>query len=316
MRKRRLRPACADFNRWEMGAQTGMGHRDATGGWIRLEVTAPAAEAEAAADFLTGLTGRGVETASAGEGLEKVTGYLAQGPAAAEQERAVRGLVERLRAQEPRVRLSVGRLADQDWGANWKRHFRPLELAPGLWVAPPWEAAPPGPGEVVVIDPGQAFGTGHHASTALCLRRLARLAREGRLAGDVLDVGCGTGILSLAALRLGAAKARSIDTDPQALEAARANAELNGLSAWLEVSATPLAEVAGSYPLVLANLTAETLRALAPELAARVAPGGELVASGILEDQVDEVRELLARAGLEPRETGARDEWRSLVMGR
>jgi ribosomal protein L11 methyltransferase len=257
-----------------------------------------------------------VETAWAGPDREAVTGYLAQGPGAAEQEAAVRELAGRLAAQEPGVVLEVESLADQDWSAVWKQHFHPLELAPGLWVAPPWEPDPPGPGLVVLIDPGQAFGTGHHASTALCLRRLARLARQGRLAGPVLDVGCGTGILALAALRLGAGRAVAVDSDPLAVAACRANARLNRLADGLEAGQTPLARLPGAYPLVLANLSARVLRELAPELAARVAPGGELVASGLLAGQAERVRAALEERGLALVERASLGQWCSLVLGR
>ncbi len=288
-------------------------------GWIEVTILAPPPQAEAAADFLVRLTGRGVETMPGPGGREQVKAFLEEGPRAGEQRRQVAELVRRLAALAPgEVSVEFRALPDQDWGESWKRHFHPQELAPGLWVAPPWEP-PPGQvpeGEVVLIDPGQAFGTGQHASTLLCLQHLARLAGEGRLPGRLLDLGCGTGILALAGLRLGVERALALDLDPLALAAARHNAELNGLASRLEISSRPLEQMTEEFPLILANLTALDLVQLAPGLAARLELGGELVASGILEGQDARVRQALEGAGLGFVERGALGEWCSLVMVR
>jgi len=190
------------------------------------------------------------------------------------------------------VRFRV--VADEDWERAWLDQFQPMCFGQRLWIVP-WnhalpEAAQTPEAAILRLDPGLAFGSGTHPTTALCLRWLDDLACSGRLTGkSVLDVGCGSGILALAALKLGAGAAIGIDNDPQALIATRNNAQRNHLtvSVW-EPDDAP----AGSYPIVLANILASTLDVLAESLAACVAPGGLLVLSGILAGQEDD---LLAR---------------------
>ncbi len=288
--------------------------------WIQVSIQAPAEQAAAAADFLVLLTGRGVETLEepGEQGTELVKAFLEAGPRSGEQMRAVEDLVRRLEAQAGAsglVRAEFSELPDQDWGENWKRHFHPQELAPGLWVAPPWEPLDPDPAyEVIIIDPGQAFGTGLHASTSLCLQRLARMKRKDHLPRRLLDLGCGTGILALAGLKLGIPSALALDLDPLALAATSHNAKLNNLSNRLEVSARPLHEIEESFPLILANLTALDLIELARSLAGKLETGGELVASGMMQGQDQGVREALEDAGLAMIERVSQGEWCSLVM--
>jgi len=176
---------------------------------------------------------------------------------------------------------------DQDWERAWLDQFQPMRFGRRLWIVP-WnhalpEAAQTPDAAVLRLDPGLAFGSGTHPTTALCLNWLDALVCAGQLAGkSVLDVGCGSGILALAALKLGARAAFGIDNDPQALIATQDNAQRNRLTVtvWQPEDAP-----AGHYPIVLANILASTLDALAEVLAARVMPGGLLVLSGILSGQ-------------------------------
>ena len=291
-------------------------------GWIEVCIQAPAEQAAAAADFLVLLTGRGVETSESPSsgGPEAVKAFLEAGPQSAEQIQAVEDLVRRLEAQSGAlgmVRVQFCELAEQDWGENWKRHFHPKEMAPGLWVAPPWEPMNPEADQVVVIiDPGQAFGTGHHASTSLCLQRLARMKRKSYLPQRLLDLGCGTGILALAGLKLGIPSALALDLDPLALEATRHNAELNNLSDRIQVSSQALDRIEEMFPLIMANLTPLDLTELARPMAARLETGGELVASGMMQGQDQGVRQALEEAGLGLVERASQGEWCSLVMAR
>ncbi|RJX29090.1 MAG: methyltransferase domain-containing protein [Desulfarculus sp.] len=287
--------------------------------WLEVLLSAPLAQAEAAADYLTALSGRGVQLSAAPEeaGQEQVRAFLAAGPELAQQKAQVQAYARELAALAPpgAVTVSFRALPPEDWSLNWKKHFHPRLVARRIIVAPPWEPASPAEGQVViVIDPGQAFGTGQHESTQLVLRRIERLADQGHLPGRVLDVGCGSGILALAALRLGAASALAIDIDPQAVEAARANARLNGLSQGLEANLTPLDQIGERFPLVLANLTAKDLMELAGPLAARLAPGGELVASGLLVEQIGPVRQAFAGLGLSLVEQDSLAGWAALVL--
>ncbi|MBU1742827.1 MAG: 50S ribosomal protein L11 methyltransferase, partial [Proteobacteria bacterium] len=180
------------------------------------------------------------------------------------------------------------RVPECDWVENWKAFFRPVWPAPNLVVRPPWETVGLGPGQTeVIIDPGQAFGTGHHASTAMCLRLLTGAAPGPT---GLLDVGCGTGILALAGLGLGIPRAVGLDIDPLAVRATRHNAGLNGLADRLGLIIGGPECLRGSWPLVLANLTAKDLIDLAGDLTRLTAPGGRLIASGILTKRLSEVR--------------------------
>ncbi|MFD0326440.1 50S ribosomal protein L11 methyltransferase [Lysobacter gummosus] len=182
---------------------------------------------------------------------------------------------------------------DQDWERAWMDQYEPLQFGRRTWIVP-WNHELPAQADtpeaaVVRLDPGLAFGSGTHPTTSLCLAWLDTLADEGQLDGRrVLDFGCGSGILALAALKLGAAHAVGVDNDPQALIATHDNAERNGVGARIEVH-LPQDEPAATYPVVVANILASALIALADTLAARVAPGGRIALSGILAGQEDEV---------------------------
>lgn len=176
-------------------------------------------------------------------------------------------------------------LADRAWEREWLKEFQPISFGGRLWVSPHGMQVADEDPIVVWLDPGLAFGTGTHETTALCLEWLAGLDLTGK---RVLDVGCGSGILSIAALKLGAASADGIDIDQQAITASRKNAADNGVSARLRLS-TDLADFHGEYDLVIANILAGTLIEMAAELSKRTMHGGLLALSGILSGQIDEV---------------------------
>ena len=187
------------------------------------------------------------------------------------------------------------KIDDQDWERAWMDQYAPLQFGARTWIVP-WnhdlpEGAEAADAAVVRLDPGLAFGSGTHPTTSLCLQWLDALAGEGALRGaTVLDFGCGSGILALAALKLGAAHAVGIDNDPQALIATHDNAQRNGVVDRLDVYGPDQAPAA-TYPVVVANILASALDALAGLLAARVAPGGRIALSGILVGQEDELLE-------------------------
>lgn len=176
-------------------------------------------------------------------------------------------------------------LPDQDWERSWMDDFQPMRFGRRLWIVPSWQQ-PPDPDAVnIKLDPGLAFGTGTHETTDLCLTWLDSARLGGK---QVIDYGCGSGILAIAALLLGARHAHACDLDPQALEASRVNAAANGVGKRLHLS-LPEAMPDEQADILLANILAAPLRELAPELARRVVPGGALVLSGILADQADAV---------------------------
>jgi ribosomal protein L11 methyltransferase len=210
--------------------------------------------------------------------------------------------------------LRVRPVEDRDWTEAWKAGYQPQRIG-RLVIVPSW-LEPPDESDAVILrlDPGMAFGTGLHPTTRACL---ALLQEVGPMPARVLDVGSGSGILGLAALALGAGSVDAVDTDAEAVAATASNAEANGYAGRLAVHHGTLRELAGApYLLVLANLVAAVLVELASALAAHLAPGGTLLASGIIADRGDEVEAALAAAGLERVERRLDGEWVSLRMVR
>jgi ribosomal protein L11 methyltransferase len=191
------------------------------------------------------------------------------------------------------------KVEDQDWERAWMDQYVPLRFGTRTWIVP-WNSDLPDDAQaadaaIVRLDPGLAFGSGTHPTTALCLQWLDGLAADGVLQQQrVLDFGCGSGILALAALKLGAGHAVGVDNDPQALIATHDNAQRNEVADRLDVH-LPADEPVATYPIVVANILASALVALADTLTARVAPGGRLAMSGILAGQEDEVIARYAR---------------------
>ena len=184
--------------------------------------------------------------------------------------------------------LGLAPVPEHDWVRLTQSQFTPVEITPAFWIVPTWHAPPAQAEQVIRLDPGLAFGTGTHPTTRMCLRWIARHAQEGW--GRVLDYGCGSGILAIAAAKHGATEVDAVDIDAAAVAATLENAAANHVS----LQAGLPDRVQGAYQVVLANILATPLKMLAPLLSARVAQGGALVLAGILERQVDELREAYA----------------------
>jgi ribosomal protein L11 methyltransferase len=184
---------------------------------------------------------------------------------------------------------AVEPVAEQNWVQLTQSQFDPIRVSGRLWIVPSWHETPDPAAVNLILDPGMAFGTGSHPTTRLCLEWLERNVSDGC---TMLDYGCGSGILAIAAARLGAGQVAGVDIDPQAVDAARANAERNGVSALFADSAEP---VAGEYDLVVANILSNPLRVLAPAICAHVRRGGRLSLSGILREQADEIIAIYAQ---------------------
>jgi len=184
--------------------------------------------------------------------------------------------------------FQVDRVEDEDWVRLTQSQFSPQHIAPRLWVVPSWHEPPDLAAINIVLDPGLAFGTGTHPTTRFCLRWLAATLRGGE---SVIDFGCGSGILAVAAMKLGAARAFGVDINPQAVLAARANAGRNRVAATFFSAAEDLP---GAAQIVVANILAPPLIVLAPLLAERTERGGRIALSGILSEQAGEVREAYA----------------------
>lgn len=182
--------------------------------------------------------------------------------------------------------LGVQEVSEQDWVRLTQSQFTPVDITPTFWIVPTWHEPPAEARIVIRLDPGLAFGTGTHPTTRMCLRWLARQGDVGQSLGRVLDYGCGSGILAIAAAKHGAQDIDAVDIDDAAVESTLLNAQANAvtLNAGLPDAAS------GHYQTVLANILATPLKMLAPLLWSRVAPGGHLVLSGILERQADELK--------------------------
>ena len=198
--------------------------------------------------------------------------------------------------------FTVEEVAEQNWVQLTQSQFDPIRVSERLWIVPSWHESPDPAAVNLILDPGMAFGTGSHPTTRLCLEWLER-----SVAADcsVLDYGCGSGILAIAAARLGAGRVAGVDIDPLAVDAARSNAERNGVSALFADSAEP---VAGEYDVVVANILSNPLRVLAPAICAHVRSGGRLALSGILREQAEEIIGIYAQ-WLPMQVADVREDW-------
>lgn len=187
--------------------------------------------------------------------------------------------------------IEIVAVEEQDWVRLTQAQFEPIRISGRLWIVPSWHVAPDPEAISIELDPGLAFGTGSHPTTRLCLQWLESVVTPEAEA-SILDYGCGSGILAIAAGKLGGRHIVGIDIDPRAIDAARDNAEKNAVTAKFALADTPLGE--GQYQVVVANILANPLRALAPALCARVAAGGRIALSGILTEQTEEIRAIYA----------------------
>jgi len=298
--------------------------------WAEIACEVPADMVDVMADFLVGLTGNGVgienlhlDTFSL-DTLEDtptktVKGYLPLDGSLEE----LRIRVEQFLSQHgpdfagfiftPPV-VSVVR--NEDWANNWKVHFKPVRIGDRLVIKPTWEEYHRLPGDLVIeIDPGMAFGTGAHPTTRMCLESLERICFNesgGKLPDTVLDVGTGSGVLSIAAALMGASHITAVDIDPEAVLVTQENLALNGVADLVHASTTDLGLLTESYGVVLANILAEELVRLSAQLTARIAPGGWLILSGILSEKVQFVS--ASFPGLTPVASPAEAEWSCLTF--
>jgi len=300
-------------------------------GWLELSVEADLEAVEAVSEILSRVAPGGTSVEPAFELVDEGLGarvdpsrpatiraYVpARDPAAAE---AAVGVAERaldhLRAFDLRPIGPVRtRLVDEeDWAEAWKRHFPVTRIGRRMVIRPSWRRHRPRPGDVVLaLDPGMAFGTGLHPTTRLCLEALESIADRGLTPGArVLDVGCGSGILSIAALRLGAGSVVGLDIDPIAIEATTANARRNRLARRVRARVGSIPSGEPPFDLVLANLIASVLVALAPSFVRELRPGGRLIASGIFRDREAEVTAAFGAVGLSVAGRWASDDWVAL----
>ena len=266
---------------------------------LGLVVTAPAHEAELASDALWTLGVVAIEERNEGDQIELWTSL-------GDDRASVIGAASTLLARWPWRLVEV----DETVADTWRLHAEPTWIAPDLVVCPAWIPFPDSPGVTAIrIEPGATFGLGDHPTTVLSMRAVREVLRSG---STVLDVGCGSGVLAVAACVLGAASARAIDISPASVPTTRTNADANGVGDRVDVSVTPLVEVDGQFDIVVANILAPTLIDLADDLIRVTAPGGALVVSGVLADRHDHVE-----AALRPLQRADRttlDGWAALTF--
>ncbi len=300
--------------------------------WLEVSLTVDGELAEAVADVLARFAPGGVTTEQGVKFLDEEDEGTASGPI------TVRAYLQMDRdIEEKRQRLEESlyylgkirplpppvyqQIADQNWMEAWKQNYRPIPIGRRLVIVPAWMESPD-PGRVSIrIDPGMAFGTGTHPTTQLCLELLEAAAQAAPL--RVIDVGCGSGILSIAALKLGAAQALGVDIDPQSVKNARENADLNGVGPELILGQGSVGEVLEgrfafrSAPLVLANILAPIIiRLFEGGLADLVEPGGVIILSGILADQEQRVLDAAAAKGLSLRDRRQMGDWVALLAAK
>lgn len=282
--------------------------------WLQLAVKAPSSASDAIANFL-------IERGSPGVVLKKgqVQAFFPSPMCGASFKRDIRRFLFSIRelysdSGEPELHWTV--LKDKNWSSSWRRFFRPQKIGRGLIVAPSWCAVPKIPGrKVIVIEPGMAFGTGTHATTRSCLELLERVTRtlpQGNFAA--LDVGTGSGILAIALARLGATQVLALDIDPVALDAARANVRRNRAQGIIRLSGSALSQIHGSFRIVVANLTAETIVRLTKSLNRKVSPGGYLILSGILQPKAAEVISQFAPSRFRLASQVTQKDWTTLLL--
>ncbi len=204
--------------------------------------------------------------------------------------------------------VTVKEINDEEWGSSWKKYYKTTKISNRVVVQPEWETYTPNPGELVVkIDPGSAFGTGTHATTVMSVELLEKYLKPGSF---VFDVGCGSGILSIVAVLLGAEFVFARDIDPAAIIATDSNGRLNGISSCLESEeGSYLDNVSGKAHLIVCNIVSDAIIEFAPQAYAKLLPGGKFIVSGIVLKRTDEVQARLQEAGFTLLETQMRGEW-------
>ena len=255
------------------------------------------------------------------EGVSQLRLYLENRPDAREEIARLRELLSGLRTAWPEaelgsLELSLANVKDEDWENNWKQYYQPIPIGKRLLVVPKWMEPDRSEGRVpVLLDPGMIFGTGAHASTQMCMLRLEELIRGGE---EVLDLGSGSGILSITALRLGAAHATGVDVDPKAEDIARENAAINGLGPerFTAVTGNVItgqaqleALFSKTYDIVCMNIFADVIIPMAAVLPRFMTEKTTVICSGVLENRYEEVRAAIEAAGLEIRSLQTMNDW-------
>lgn len=299
--------------------------------WLEISCSVPESMADLLADFLLELTGNGVSIENrvvdtfnvadiAAEEVKSVKAYLPEGVQVEDYSAQISAFLATNGPDYPGFSYAaplVSLLNEEDWANSWKINFKPTRIGERLVIKPSWEEYLPLATDIVLeLDPGMAFGTGTHATTRLCLEALEKLVfKENAFSHDasVLDVGCGSGVLGIAAALFGAKKVTAVDIDPIAVTVTSANAVINGVDRLVTASTSSLSDTGSGYAIVLANILAEDLVRMRSELLGRMRPGGYLILSGILDEREEYVINGFSDLALQLQEVIRQDEWVCLI---
>ena len=296
------------------------------GSWIEVSLSVPPPDVEAVADILRELAGAvALEPVISAGGDDENFGYevldepvllrtTVPAPFGSNERRALRRRLDALMLSEKLPRLNFAELADEDWLEGWKQSFTVQRVGQRIVIAPSWEEYERQTGEIVVtLDPGRAFGTGEHQTTRLCLAAIERLIRPG---DAVVDVGTGSGILAIAAARLGAGSVVAVENDSDAVLVAHENIARNGIAKFVTVvegTLGPALLKAQTADLIVMNISSAIVRDSMMDVARTLKPGGFYVASGFIDETLPAVQRAVAAAGLRMLGVDADGEWRCIV---
>ncbi|GIX07384.1 MAG: ribosomal protein L11 methyltransferase [Candidatus Poribacteria bacterium] len=284
--------------------------------WVRLEVRTHPEAQEAMAHQLTEMGAEGLVLDSDGSTV-LLTAYFPLDDAAGERLLEAKRRLDRLESFGLRIapaRVSARLVEFDQWDERWKSHFNPQRFGDRLLITPTWIPVPDdAPEAVVLLDPGMAFGTGAHPSTQLCLDFLVSLDVRG---WRVADVGTGSGILAIAAAKLGARQVEAVDIDPDAVQVARENVEKNAVASCVKLTTGTIETLVGPYDLILMNILAGVILPALPAICQRLAVGGLAVLSGITTAETSEVKSALMAKGLSLLQERRREEWSALLVSR
>lgn len=297
------------------------------GDWLEVAVEVAGIDAETVADIFRQACegGTAIQPSSRldrntdtyvldGDAPAVVRGYLRPGPEADRVQNSLRIAVASAPLTRDAQWRDPSRLKETSWRDEWKKHFGLQRIGRSLIVRPSWVRYEMKRGDVVIdIDPGMAFGTGQHPTTAMCLRALEEFVEPG---SSVLDLGCGSGILAVAAARLGASRILAVDNDAQAVAASLANVAANSVSASVEVREGTLDAASERFDLVVANISGLTLERLSSVISESLNDGGRLIASGFLQDAIDGLRDAFSNTGMVTERIDEDGVWRAMIARR
>ena len=287
--------------------------------WIEARVEVPSALAEAAANFLIESGSPGVVqervAGKAGKGKERVLAYFQASRRFPAQKKRIRKYLSSLAPSPGNWSFQCRDFREEKWAEAWKDNFKSLRVTPKMVVKPPWERYAGKPGEVVIeIDPGMAFGTGTHPTTRMCLQALEELISSLAHPPSLLDYGTGSGILAIAAQKLGARDTVAVDIDPAAIRNARKNASANRVQGRIDFRVGSGKSLRRRFGIVVANLLPQELLQAADFLTRRISPAAFLVLSGILKKQKKEIASAFTQKGLKIQGSRAERGWICLVL--